>query len=185
MKLIVGLGNPGSKFSHSRHNVGFECVEHMARKWRISLSERRSKVVLGQGEISGASVILAKPRTFMNNSGDGIKYLLTRFSASAQQLVVVYDDMDLPLGGIRIRPEGSAAGHKGMGSIMTTLSTQQFPRVRVGIGKVPEGEDGMDYVLGQFSREERKVIQMAVAQVTDAVACLLQDGIDAAMNRFN
>ena len=185
MKLIVGLGNPGRKFNHSRHNVGFECVEHIARKWGIRLSERRSKVVMGQGEVCGASVVLARPRTFMNNSGDGIKYLLTRFSSSPQQLVVVYDDMDLPLGGIRIRPEGSAAGHKGMGSIMTALSTQQFPRVRVGIGRAPEGLDGMDYVLGRFTREERKVIQIAVAQVTDAVACLLQDGIDAAMNRFN
>ena len=185
MKLIVGLGNPGRRFAHSRHNVGFKCVDHIARKWGIKLMERRSKVVMGGGMVAELPVVLAKPRTYMNNSGEGIAYLLSRFSVSPQELVVIYDDMDLPLGVIRIRPRGSAAGHNGISSIIAVLASQEFPRVRVGIGKPPEGLDGVDHVLGPFLPEERPVIDEAVAQVSQAAACLLEEGIEAAMNRFN
>ena len=185
MKLIVGLGNPGRIFSHSRHNVGFMCVDHMARKWGIKLADRRSRAVLGQGEVGGQRVVLAKPRTFMNHSGEGVVYLLTRFAGIPGDLVVIYDDMDLPLGTIRIRPGGSAAGHNGIKSIISRLATQEFPRVRVGIGGLPEGTQGMDYVLGSFSPAERPVATEAVAIVEQAVACLLLEGIQNAMNRFN
>ena len=185
MTLVVGLGNPGGRFAHSRHNVGFRCVDHMARKWGIKLVERRSKVVMGRGMVDEFPVVLAKPRTYMNNSGEGIAYLLSRFSASPQELLVVYDDMDLPLGVIRIRPGGSAAGHNGISSIIAVLSSQEFPRVRVGIGKSPEGLDAMDYVLGSFLPEERPAMDEAVAQVAQAVPCLLEEGMQAAMNRFN
>ena len=185
MKLIVGLGNPGRNFAHSRHNVGFTCVDHIARQWRIKLQERRKRAVLGQGLVEDLPVVLAKPRTFMNHSGQGVAYLLTRFAGTPQDLVVIYDDMDLPPGTIRIRPGGSAAGHNGIKSIIAELATQEFPRVRVGIGSPPEGTDGMDYVLEPFSQEERPVNERAVKTVCQAVVCLLQEGIQTAMNRFN
>ena len=143
MKLIVGLGNPGDRYKDSRHNVGFRCIDHMARTWSIKVGERRPKVVLGKGQVAHPdvqdrlSVVLAKPRTYMNNSGEGIAYLLTRFAATPQDLVIIYDEMDLPPGKIRVRPRGSAGGHNGVRSIISTLSTQDFPRVRVGIGKPP------------------------------------------------
>ena len=185
MKLIVGLGNPGRTYARSRHNIGFMCVDHMARRWSINLAERRNKAVLGQGEVGGERVVLAKPRTFMNLSGDAAAYLLARFAATPRDLVVIYDEMDLSLGTIRIRSGGSAAGHNGIKSIISRLATQEFPRLRVGIGEPPEGVEGMDYVLGPFLPEERPVTMEAVSKVEHAVACLLQNGIDTAMNRFN
>ena len=191
MKIIIGLGNPGRKFNHSRHNVGFESIDHMARKWGIKLAERRRKAVLGQGQLlrspgaADLSVVLAKPRTFMNHSGEGVQYLLARFATTPDDLAVIYDDMDLPLGRIRIRPGGSAAGHNGIKSIIAALSTQEFPRLRVGIGTAPEGLDGMDYVLGHFSPQERLVVEKSVATVAEAMACLIEEGIQTAMNKFN
>ena len=185
MKLIVGLGNPGRKFNHSRHNVGFACIDYMSRKWGIKLAQRRAKAVLGQGVVADESVVLARPRTFMNRSGEGITYLLTRFAATAGDLIVVYDEMDLPAGGVRIRPQGGAAGHNGIKSIIEALSTQEFTRVRVGIGTPSPDIDGMDYVLGHFSLQERLLVNRAVATVAEAIESLLRDGIGAAMNRFN
>ena len=186
MRVIVGLGNPGRRFDNSRHNVGFRCVDCIARSWGIKLSDRRRQAALGQGRIADLPVVLAKPRTFMNNSGEGVAYLLTRFAATPDQLVVIYDDMDLPLGRIRIRPGGSSAGHNGIKSIIAALSTQEFSRVRVGIGGSPSECGGeVEHVLGPFSAEERPVIQRTVATAAEAVACLLQEGIQAAMNRFN
>lgn len=191
MKLIVGLGNPGDKYKDSRHNVGFRCIDHMAQAWSIKVGERRPKVVLGKGEVAhpdvqdGLSIVLAKPRTYMNNSGEGIAYLLTRFAATPHDLVIIYDEMDLPPGKIRVRPRGGAGGHNGVRSIISTLSTQDFPRVRVGIGKPPPELDGMSYVLGAFPPDEKLVIEEAVRNVADVVLCLVQEGIEKAMNRYN
>ena len=191
MKLIVGLGNPGDRYKDSRHNVGFKCIDHMARAWGIEVGERRPKVVLGKGQVAHPdvqdrlSVVLAKPRTYMNNSGEGIAYLLTRFAATPQDVVIIYDEMDLPPGKIRVRPEGSAGGHNGVRSIISTLSTQDFPRVRVGIGKPPPELDGMSYVLGAFPPDEKLVIEEAVRTVADVVLCLIQEGVEKAMNRYN
>lgn len=189
MRLIVGLGNPGTRYRGARHNVGFWCVDTIARDWEIPSQglnwERRAKAVLGRGRRAGQDVVLAKPRTFMNNSGEGIAYLLARFGAKPEDLVVVYDEMALPLGALRIRPSGSDAGHNGMGSIIATLKTQAIPRIRVGIGSPPPGHDPISYVLGQFSGEEYKVITEAVSRVAAAVDCLLEEDIDVAMNRFN
>ena len=185
MKVIVGLGNPGRKYNGSRHNAGFRCVDLIARKWDIVFGERRAKAVLGQGPLENVPVVLAKPRTYMNRSGEGVAYLLARFSASPQDLVIIYDDMDLSPGVIRIRPGGGAAGHNGIKSIIATLSSQEFPRVRVGIGKPPEGTEGMDYVLQPFSHAEIPVIEEASEAVAEAVACLARDGIQTAMNKFN
>ena len=185
MRLIVGLGNPGLQYRSTRHNVGFECIDSMARKWDISKRERRAKVVMSQGQRAGQELVLAKSRTFMNNSGEGVSYLLTRFAASVDDLIVICDDMELPLGRLRIRGSGSDGGHKGVRSIISSLRTQTFPRIRLGIGHPLEGEDSVDYVLGRFSHEHAIVVAQAVESVADAVECWLEEGIDVTMNRFN
>ena len=185
MQIIVGLGNPGNRYSHTRHNVGFRCIDLMARRWGISLSERRAKAVLGRGHHLGQEVVLAKPRTFMNNSGEGVSYLLTRFGAKPADLVVVYDEMDLPVGRMRIRPGGSPAGHNGIRSIINELRTSDFARIRVGIGH-PEAHCGqVSHVLNRFSEEETPEIARVVQRVAEAVDCLLEENITVAMNRFN
>ena len=186
MHIIVGLGNPGPKYRCSRHNIGFRCIDLMARQWDIRLSERRAKAVLGRGAHWEQEVVLAKPRTFMNNSGEAVAYLLTRFGARPADLVVIYDEMDLPVGKLRIRPSGSAAGHNGMWSIIAALGTQEFPRVRVGIGHPRlEQHQVISHVLASFSADESAVIARTVERVVEAVDCLLAEGITAAMNQFN
>ena len=185
MNLIVGLGNPGRRYLNSRHNVGFRCIEHMAREWKVPLKERRKSAVLGQGSVDGHEVVLAKPRTFMNDSGTAIAYLLTRFASTPDDLLVVYDEMDLPLGKVRIRRSGSAAGHNGIRSVIDAISSQEFPRIRVGIGKAPEGIAGMEHVLRSMRSEERRIIEESVGKVAEAVRCLLDEGIETAMGRFN
>ena len=185
MRLIVGLGNPGDRYQHTRHNVGFRCIDLMAREWGISLSDRRAKAVLGRGNHLGQDVVLAKPRTFMNNSGEGVAYLLTRFGAKPDDLVVVYDDMDLPLGRMRLRPNGSPAGHNGIRSIISELGTPNFARIRVGIGHPDLRGAQVSHVLNRFSEEEAPEIARVVKQVAEAVDCLLEESITVAMNRFN
>ena len=185
MRLIVGLGNPGLRYRSTRHNVGFRCVDLIARRWGLRFSERRARAVLARGERVGEQVVLAKPRTFMNNSGEGVAYLLTRFTAEAADLIVIYDDMELPTGRLRIRPVGSDGGHNGARSIIEALRTQDFPRIRVGIGPQPLGLDPVTHVLGCFLPEEATQITKAAQEVVDAVECIMVEGIDAAMNRFN
>jgi PTH1 family peptidyl-tRNA hydrolase len=185
MRLIVGLGNPGDRYQHTRHNVGFRCIDLMAREWGISLSDRRAKAVLGRGNHLGQDVVLAKPRTFMNNSGEGVAYLLTRFGAKPDDLVVVYDEMDLPLGRMRLRPNGSPAGHNGIRSIIGELGTPNFARIRVGIGHPDLRGAQVSHVLNRFSEEEAPEIARVVKQVAEAVDCLLEESITVAMNRFN
>ena len=185
MLIVVGLGNPGPRFRDSRHNVGFRVVDLISREWGIRTGERRPKAVLGEGYHAGRQVILAKPRTFMNNSGEGVAYLLTRFGAKPGNLLVVYDEMALPTGKLRLRPEGSDAGHNGMRSIIQSIGTIAFPRLRVGIGPPPEGLDSVSHVLGRFSDEEKGAIDEALTQAVAATACLAEEDIDTAMSRFN
>ena len=185
MRLIIGLGNPGPQYRNTRHNIGFQCVDLMARKWAISSPERRAKAVISRGQQAGKELVLAKPRTFMNNSGEGVSYLLTRFAASLDDLLIIYDDMELPLGRLRIRRSGSDGGHNGVRSIISALHTESFPRIRLGIGCPPENQDSVDYVLGRFSKEDSIVIAQAVETVVNAVECWLEEGIDITMNRFN
>ena len=185
MRIIVGLGNPGSRYRCTRHNIGFRCVDAMARKWEIRLSQRRAKAVLGIDRHLGQQIVLAKPRTFMNNSGEGVAYLLTRFGAKPSDLLVVYDELALPAGKIRLRASGSDAGHNGIGSIIAALQTQNFARLRVGIGRQPQMESRVSYVLDRFSEEETPIISDAVSRVVEAIDCLLEENIDLAMSRFN
>ena len=185
MRLVVGLGNPGSQYASTRHNLGFMCVDELSRRWEVALSERRRQAVLGQGTFQDIQLVLAKPRTFMNNSGEGVSYLLTRFGGSIGELLVIYDDMDLPLGAIRVRPSGGSAGQKGAASIITTLGTTDFARLRVGIGEPELCVDPIPFLLSPFTEEEKPVVREAVTRAADAVECLLQEGIDASMNRYN
>ena len=185
MRVIVGLGNPGDRFKGSRHNVGFQCLDAIAKKWGIPARERRAKAVLGRGHFAGQEVVLAKPRTFMNNSGEGISYLLTRFGAKPEDLVVIYDERALPLGRLRIRSQGSDAGHNGVRSIISALHTEAFPRIRVGIGNPPEGQDSVPFVLGRFTAQELIVISQTIEDVVAAVESILEENIDIAMNHFN
>ena len=183
--VIVGLGNPGARYQGTRHNLGFRCVDKLGETWGIRQSDKRAKAVLGQGHRGGRPVVLAKPRTFVNNSGECIEYLIARFGAKPQELVIVYDDMELAVGRLRIRPGGSDGGHNGIRSIISTIHTQDFPRIRIGIGPPAPGEDWVSHVLGRFSEDEAKVIADTEVRVVDAVNCMIEEGIDAAMNRFN
>ena len=185
MLIVVGLGNPGAKFTASRHNVGFRFVDQLARKNEIRLNDRRAKAVMGRGQIYGQEVVLAKPRTFMNNSGEGVEYLLNRFGCQPSDLLVVYDEMALPAGRIRLRIRGSHAGHNGIKSIISYVQTENFPRLRIGVGQPEQGEPIIPHVLGKFNKEEESLIANAVQNAVEAVKCILEEDIDTAMNRYN
>ena len=185
MLLVVGLGNPGTRYSSTRHNVGFRFIDLMTKKSKIRLNDRRAKAVLGQGRIAGHEVVLAKPRTFMNNSGEGIEYLLARFGGRPSELLVVYDEMALPTGRIRLRAAGSHAGHNGIRSIISAVQTDDFPRLRIGVGQPSNGGNSIPHVLGKFSKEEEPLIAQALQDAVSAVQCMLEENIDVAMNRFN
>ncbi len=194
MKLIVGLGNPGQEYSDSRHNVGFRCLNHFARVHRLTFSRQQSRCRIGFGNVAGTQVIIAKPRTFMNLSGQAVSQVVRRHDIALDDLIIIYDDLDLPIGRIRIRQQGSSGGHKGMQSIIGHLGSQDFPRIRVGIGR--PGDVGgerpsqtrskvMAYVLGDFSAGEKAVMKGVYARVSDAIDCILGQGLTEAMNRYN
>jgi PTH1 family peptidyl-tRNA hydrolase len=187
MKLIVGLGNLGRIYSHNRHNVGFQCLGFLAQRHGIRFNRRRAKAKIGVGKIAGIQVVLAKPQTFINLSGESVAALIKHFGIPRHDLIVIYDDLDLPLGKIRIRERGRAGGHNGMQSIITYLGSEEFSRIRVGIA--PEGATkGLktpDYVLSDFSPEEKPLIKEAYIKVADAVYCILSEGITAAMANYN
>ena len=185
MLVVVGLGNPGTRYSSTRHNVGFRFIDLLAKKAEIRLDDRRAKAVLGQGRIAGHVVVLAKPRTFMNNSGEGVEYLLARFGGRPSELLVVYDEMALPTGRIRLRASGSHAGHNGIRSIISAVQTDGFPRLRIGVGQPSNSGESVPHVLGKFSKEEEPLIAQAVQDAVSAVHCMLEESIDVAMNRFN
>jgi len=193
LKLIVGLGNPGPTYADSRHNLGFQCLNLLAKKEGIEFAKQQSKAKIGKGEVLGRKVILAKPRTYMNLSGTSVVPLMHYYKIDPADLVAIYDDMDLPLGKIRIRERGGAGGHNGMKSIIQNLGTEDFPRIRVGIGSrenlemvdSPQPSRTPQYVLGRFTAEEKPIIDEVRRRVVDALCCILTDGIAAAMNRYN
>ncbi|MCI0441455.1 MAG: aminoacyl-tRNA hydrolase, partial [Chloroflexi bacterium] len=164
---------------------GFWCIDRLMEEHSIKLERRHQAALVGQGLIEGHRVALAKPRTYVNLSGQAASYLLARFKASPRELLVIYDDVALPLGKLRLRRNGSAGGHNGIKSIIEALGTQEFPRLRVGIGRPPEGADQIGHVLGTMPDEEQKVIDEAVERVVQVVASILNEGIEAAMGKFN
>jgi PTH1 family peptidyl-tRNA hydrolase len=183
--VIVGLGNPGPEYAQTRHNVGFWCIDRLAETYSITFSRRQRLVLVGEGTIDGQRVVLAKPRTFMNRSGQAVDYLLARFRIKAGNLLVVYDDKDLPPGAIRLRPRGSGGAHNGIQSVLEAAGTQDVPRLRIGIGQPSEEIDQVEYVLSAMPEDEHELVDEAVGRAADAVVLMLSDGIDEAMNTYN
>lgn len=185
MKLIVGLGNPGKKYQGTRHNLGFLVIDQLARQKNIALSKKLCDSVVGEWPCGDETIVLAKPQNFMNRSGAAVNWLLAEYGGTADDLVVVYDDLDLPLGRMRIRPRGSAGGHRGILSIQEHLAGAPFCRVRVGIGRPPEGMDPVDYVLEPFSAAERDGLSEVIERAAASLECILTDGVERAMGQFN
>ena len=186
MYIIVGLGNPTKEYMHTRHNVGLDTIDANAEKYRISVTEKKHKALIGKGYIEGQKVILAKPQTYMNLSGESVRELIDYYKADeTQELIVIYDDISLPPGQLRIRKKGSAGGHNGIKNIIAHLGHDTFMRIKVGVGEKPQGYDLAAYVLGHFDKKDREVMQQAFADAADAVVMMMNDSADAAMNHFN
>lgn len=186
MYLIVGLGNPGQQYAHTRHNVGFDVMDAIADKYNISISEKKHKALYGKGVIEGSRVVLAKPQTFMNLSGESVAELLNYYKLDPEtELIVIFDDISLDPGNIRIRKKGSAGGHNGIKNIIAMTGTQNFLRIKVGVGEKPKGWDLADYVLGHFEKEDREKVEMAIGHAVSALGPMLQGDVDRAMNEFN
>ncbi len=185
MKLIVGLGNPTDKYEGTRHNVGFEVIDKIADEYRIGLDTIKHKGVYGKGKIDGQTVILLKPMTFMNLSGESVSAVAAYYKIEPEDIIVVYDDINLDVGRLRIRGKGSAGGHNGIKNIIAHLHTDEFPRVRVGVGMKPPKMDLADYVLSRFKDDERAQIETGYDNAVKAVALLVQDELDQAMNNYN
>ncbi|WP_026487068.1 aminoacyl-tRNA hydrolase [Caldanaerobius polysaccharolyticus] len=185
MYLIVGLGNPGSQYQGTRHNVGFDVVDRLSERWSVEIKHIRYKGIVGEGCFNGEKVILLKPSTYMNESGRSVVDAVRDMSLPLCRLIVVYDDVDLDVGRIRVRAKGSAGGHNGMKSIIYHLGSEEFPRVRVGIGMPSGDKDMVGHVLGRFSDEERKIVDCAVDRACDAIETIISDSVYQAMNKFN
>lgn len=186
MFLIVGLGNPGLKYDGTRHNVGFDVIDLLSDKHGISVEQRKSRAFIGKGFIEGKKVILAKPQTYMNLSGESIRGLVDYYKIDPEsELIVINDDISLPPGYIRIRKKGSAGGHNGLKNIIANLGTQNFLRIKIGVGEKPKKYDLADYVLGHFTKNDKEAVQTAYNETTEAIDLIINDEIDKAMNLFN
>ena len=185
MHLIVGLGNPTKQYEGTRHNVGFETIDRIAAENQIRVEEKKHKALYGSGYIEGEKVILAKPQTFMNLSGESVRELSDYYKIPAENIIVIYDDISLDVGQLRIREKGSAGGHNGIKNIILHLGTEVFPRIKVGVGEKPKGWDLADYVLGHFSKEEQVLMEEAFLRAADAASALLTEDVERVMNQYN
>ncbi len=184
MKLVAGLGNPGSRYEDTRHNLGFRVVDELADRWRIDMGRQKFSAAVGDGVIAGERVLLLKPLTFMNLSGQAVQAAMAFHKLAIEDLLVVSDDLDLPTGQLRVRASGSSGGHRGLESIIRLLGSDGFSRVRIGIGRASR-DDAVSHVLGSFSAAEEAVTETAIRRAADAVECWIVEGVTAAMNRFN
>lgn len=185
MKLIVGLGNPGREYELTRHNIGFMAIDELAKRWNISLNEQKFKGVFGAGFVNGEKVILLKPLTYMNLSGESIRPLMDYYKIDVEDFVVLYDDLDIPVGKLRLRMKGSAGGHNGVKSTISHLGTQEFQRIRMGIDRPKNGMKVVDYVLGRFTSEEIPGVNHSIEKATDACEEWLNKPFLQIMNTFN
>ena len=185
MYIIAGLGNPGKEYAGSRHNVGFMTLDELADRYNIDVREKAHKALIGKGMIEGNKVILVKPQTYMNLSGESIRSVMDYYKTEPSDFIVIYDDISLEPGQIRIRKKGSAGGHNGIKNIIAHLGTQEFPRIRIGVGEKPRGMDLADYVLGRFPKEQQAVMEEAYRDAAEAACMMIEDGADAAMNHYN
>lgn len=185
MKIIIGLGNPTAEYQGTRHNVGFSVIYNISDKFDIKVDTKKHKALIGKGIINGEKVILAMPMTYMNLSGESVRELVDYYKCDVDDIIVIYDDISLDVGKLRIRKKGSAGGHNGIKNIISHLGTQEFTRIKVGVGEKPKHMDLADYVLGRFSESERPIIREGVDKAREAVEMILSKGPDAAMNQFN
>lgn len=186
MFIIVGLGNPTAQYAGTRHNIGFDVVNHISEKYQIPLDFKKHKAICGKGYIEGQKVILAQPQTYMNLSGESVRQLVDYYKIDGkEELIVIYDDVSLDVGQLRIRGKGSAGGHNGVKSIISHLGEPVFPRIKVGVGDKPKGWDLADYVLGRFTKEEAEQVEMGIEHAKEAVKVMITKGINQAMNQYN
>jgi len=185
MYIIVGLGNPTKEYQATRHNIGWDAITRIADDYRIPLDFKKHKAICGKGYIEGEKVILAQPITYMNLSGESVRELVDFYKVSPEEVIVIYDDISLEVGQLRIRKKGSAGGHNGIKSIISHLGTDEFPRIKVGVGDKPKDWDLADYVLSRFTKEENGIIRDALKDISDACRMITSGEIDAAMNLYN
>lgn len=185
MKLIIGLGNPGRRYRATRHNVGWEAVDRLARRLGVAVDTEEGWALVGTGTVGRTRVLLAKPLTYVNVSGTAVQDLRRRHRAKPPDVFLVVDDLDLPLGRLRLRPGGSHGGHNGLRSVVEALGSEAFPRMRIGIGRPPAGIDPAEFVLTPFSAEERQIMDAALDRAAEAIETALREGLPEAMNRFN
>ncbi|MHB8193786.1 MAG: aminoacyl-tRNA hydrolase [Bellilinea sp.] len=183
--LMVGLGNPGREYRENRHNIGFKIIDRLAESLDLTLTRVQNKALCGAGVLRDAKVVLAKPQTYMNLSGESVAGLSRFYKVPAENIMVIHDDIDLPFGVLRLRPGGGSAGQKGVQSIMDRLGTQDFPRMRFGIGRPSGSRGGAGYVLKNFSPDEQKELVVLIDQAVSAARLFITEGLDAAMNRYN
>lgn len=183
--VVVGLGNPGTRYDNTRHNVGFESVDYIAAQHGIKISKVKHKALIGDGTIHGERVLLVKPQTYMNLSGESVRDIIEWYKIPVSNLIIIYDDIDLATGRIRVRPKGSAGTHNGMRSIIYQIQSDEFPRVRIGIGKPPEGWNLADYVLSKFNPEDRVLLNESIKASAEAAAAIIKSGANTAMNKYN
>lgn len=185
MRIIIGLGNPTEKYQATRHNIGWDAVTRLSDDYRIPMNQKKHKAICGTGYIEGEKVILVKPLTYMNLSGESVRELVDFYKVDSEDIIVIYDDVSLDVGQLRIRKKGSAGGHNGIKSIISHLGADEFPRIKVGVGEKPKDWDLADYVLSRFKGEEEVAIREALKDISDACRMIITEGLDAAMNRYN
>ena len=185
MYCIVGLGNPGLKYENTRHNAGFLTIDYLANKFGIDVKKSKFKSLYGQGVISGQKVMLVKPQTYMNNSGEAVREIKNFYKCDMDKLIVIYDDIDIEFGTIRIRKKGSAGTHNGMKSIIYQIQDDKFPRIKIAVGKKPEYMDLANFVLSGFTEKEAEVIREEIKLAADSIETMIESSIDMSMNKFN
>ena len=193
MKIIVGLGNPGRIYAHNRHNIGFMCLNHLTKRLGIKLEKKQGQTRTGTGKTAGNKLLVARPQTSMNLSGQAVKWLVKKFNLNLNDLIIIHDDLDLPTGKIRLSQGSRSGGHKGVDSIITQLGGADFIRVRIGISRPPDTEspfadkeaEVIDHVLNDFTPEEKLIINKIIPEVSEAILCLIAEGLTSAMNKYN
>lgn len=185
MYIIIGLGNPTREYEATRHNIGFDAITRLADDYNISLDTKKHKAICGKGMIGGEKVILAKPQTFMNLSGESVRELIDFYKVTKEEIIVIYDDISLDVGQLRIRTKGSAGGHNGIKNIIAHLGSDEFCRIKIGVGDKPKNWDLADYVLARFPKEEELVVRDALAKVSKACETIITEGTQVAMNLYN
>lgn len=185
MYIIAGLGNPGSEYEYTRHNMGFRVIDVLAEEYNISVDEKKHKGLIGKGVIEGQKVVLVKPQTFMNLSGECIREVMNYYKETPENFIVVFDDISLDVGKLRVRPKGSAGGHNGIKNIIAQLGTEEFARVKFGVGDKPKGCDLVNHVLGRFAKEDEELAKSRLKIAAEAIVCVMKEGCEAAMNKYN